>query len=207
MEKEYIKSNILTLPEEKIIVQVREYWVVVILPVVIIVLFSALGFFLISFIFLYYMHRPTLFVSSVLLLVVLSSSILIKIIADWYYHLYIITNRRILEVCYSPLFSEYINDVLLDQVRITEVDVKIKSIVQELLNIGDVVIVFDRPSHEETFIMTDIQNPSQVGGLLANSLEGLMHDAPIWFRPREATDVLRYAEDIYRKRIVAKPKT
>src|SRR3990167_1988008 len=44
--------------------------------------------------------------------------------ASWYYHFYIVTNRKILEVKSIPFLSSSANDVLLDQVRCTEIDIK-----------------------------------------------------------------------------------
>lgn len=107
--------------------------------------------------------------------------VLTKIIIEWYYHIYIITNRKILEVKCLPLFSDVVDNVFLDQVRTTEIDTRIATIVHELFDYGDVVLAFDRPSHEEVFTLRNIKNPKSVGIFLSTFIESMMSKRSIWF--------------------------
>ena len=62
---------------------------------------------------------------------------------------------------------------------------------------GDVVIAFDRPSHDETMVIANIKDPANTGTLLANSIKLMMQQAPVWFQPRTpATDIYKFTEDV-----------
>lgn len=102
---------------------------------------------------------------------------------------------KILEVNFVPIFSQVINDVFLDQVRTTEIDIKINNFIHEFFDVGDVVISFDRPSHEETFTLKDIKNPRDTGIFIADAIESIMHETPVWFHPRDMSNVVMQTED------------
>lgn len=190
-------QRFVTLPGERLIVGKRQHWFVLVAPLFITFLFSLLVISLAAFFFLGNAADPTLFVITLFLIVISATSIISKLIADWYYHLYIVTTKRILEVSCAPLFSHSINDVLLDQVRITEVDVKIKGFINELLDMGDVLIEFDRPSHDKMFIIANIKDPSNTGLILANTVKLMMQSSPVWFQPRNhAAELYKFTEDV-----------
>ncbi|MGE5041666.1 MAG: hypothetical protein ACM3IJ_02075 [Candidatus Levyibacteriota bacterium] len=96
--------------------------------------------------------------------------IVIKEMVHWYFHLYIVTSRKLLEVRYSPLLSEVTSSVLLDQVRCTEIDADLSGIISEHLNMGNVSITFDRPTHEDIFVLRNIRSPRKVANLLSSQL-------------------------------------
>lgn len=95
--------------------------------------------------------------------------ILIKQMAEWFFHFYIVTNRKIVEVAYRPLYSKIIFEVLLDQVRCTEVDVKANGLSNEIFNVGTVLITFDRPTHEKIFTLEYIGEPRKAAMHLADT--------------------------------------
>ena len=97
-------------------------------------------------------------------------SFITKNIIDWYFHMYILTTRKMLEIRYTPLSSYIMNDVLLDKVNCTEIDFRTKGIVNELLDIGDVVITFDRPTSQEEFVLRDIKSCHKLGSFLTRKL-------------------------------------
>lgn len=122
---------------------------------------------------------------------------MLKQIIDWYYHLYIITSRKITEVVCAPFFSDAINDVILDQVRITEIDVKITNAIGEFLDVGDIIITFDRPSHETVFTIKSIKDPTKVGAYLSDELESIMHSMAVWFQRGQMPEHVKFNEDIF----------
>ncbi|OGK19447.1 hypothetical protein A3G67_00605 [Candidatus Roizmanbacteria bacterium RIFCSPLOWO2_12_FULL_40_12] len=191
-------QRFITLPGERLIIAKREHWFVMMGPLTTTGLLSLLFISLAALFFLAGASDPTLFIICLFLILVSTTSIVLKIIADWHYHLYVFTTKRILQVNCAPLFSHSINDVQLDQVRITEIDVRIKGFINELLDMGDVIIAFDRPSHEETFVIANIKDPSTTGILLANTVKLMMESAPIWFQPRthEMDGSYKFAEDV-----------
>lgn len=98
------------------------------------------------------------------------SGIALKEIVHWYLHIYIITTKKLLEVTYSPLMSEAINSVLLDQVRCTEIDADLNGIISEQLNMGNVSITFDRPTHQDNFVIKNVRAPRAISNLLSKEL-------------------------------------
>lgn len=190
-------QRFVTLPGERLVVAKRQHWFVLVSPVLITSFLTLLFISLSALFFLGPATNPTLFVISTFLTVSAATSIFAKIIADWYYHLYVFTTKRILEVSCAPLFSHSINDVALDQVRITEVDVRMKGFINELIDMGDVIIEFDRPSHEQMFVISNILDPSKTGALIANTVKLMTESSSVWFQPRSHTaDLYKFTEDV-----------
>lgn len=78
---------------------------------------------------------------------------------------------------------------MLDKVNCTEIDLKVAGFFNELLEMGDVVITFDRPTHEEEFVLKDIYKPEKIEKFLTIRL--MDHQAkdslsPMWFRGRNS---------------------
>lgn len=179
----------ITLPDEQLVLAERKHPVILCREIINIIALS-IPFYLILFVlFDKLLHYPTLFISGILVVICATLSLIVKASVDWYFHLFIVTNRKILEVYFSPLYFYRINIVLLDQVRCTEIDEKKHGILNELVDMGDIVITFDRPTHEEEFILTDIQNPRKIAVLLNNMFSTLDANAirPIWFRAHQTT--------------------
>lgn len=166
-----LSSNFLTLPGEKFLLATRKHWFVLAVPLVITGIVSFMLVILSSFLLLFFPSFPTLFFSIMLLILLFAFAYSTKLVVDWYFHIYLVTSRKILEVCYSPFFSYNVNDVLLDQVRCTEVDVQTDGIINELLNLGDVTMTFDRPTHQEAFALLEIADPKKVGIFLGDALD------------------------------------
>jgi hypothetical protein len=174
----------LTLKGERLLMAVRKHPFVVVFPVAIIILLSAL--FLISgyVIFNRFFSSVQLLITTSLILTSFTLTVITKIIIDWHFHIYILTNRKILEFRYTPLTSYIVNDIMLDRVFCTEVDYQTSGILHDLLDLGDVIITFDRPTHQEEFVLRDIQSCSQVGIFLTKQLlDGNAQEpiTPIWF--------------------------
>lgn len=131
------------------------------------------------------------------LMIIGTLALLSKVILDWYYHLYIITSRKILEIRCIPFFSDQIDDVFLDQVRTTEIDAHIPNFLHELLDMGDVTIAFDRPSHDEVYTLSNISRPREVATLLGKEFEEEMTQSPVWFKDTQTPPVARISEDVY----------
>lgn len=196
-------KNFLTLEDEKIITCKRQHWLVIIPPVSLIILTALFSILLIVFLFIYLLQSFVLLISLTLLISAVTMTLITKTAIDWQHHIYIITNRKIMEIICAPLFSDNINDVFLDQVRTTEVVSKIGSILGEIFNIGDVTIAFDRPSKEEVFILKNISNPQETSIQISNGLKTVMHEGPqIWFQKGESLNQFKYNEDVFDKREV-----
>ncbi len=189
-----------SLPGEHLLIAKRQHWIVLLAPLLFIIF---AGIFLIGVtagLFGFQIFTLPLFIASILVIGNVALAFMLHEIIDWYFHLYILSDRKLLEVLFQPIFSHVINNVFLDQVRTTEIDIKINGFIQELLDIGDVVIVFDRPSHEETFIFQNVKNPRETGIFIADALESIMHDTPIWFHPRSIANNVRLNDAVFPRR-------
>ena len=144
----------------------RKHWSTFVTPLIPLIIICTATLILPFISYFYFAQFFGLAIVSSFIISILTITIAIKSTADWYYNLYIITNRKISEVSYSPLASRRVSEILLTQVRCTEIDTKINGIFNELFNIGDVVITFDRPTHEEEFTLHDVKNPGRTEAFL-----------------------------------------
>lgn len=156
--------------DEELIFATREHW----LPLLIrLIKHTFVGLFaatISSVIFFFFLQSVSLAISSFFLILLIVSIVSIRDLIHWSFHLYIATNKQIIEIHYSPLLSEAINSILLDQIRCTEIDVAMYGFIPELLGIGNVEITFDRPTHKEEFIIRDIRSPRSIANLLSAQL-------------------------------------
>lgn len=182
---------------EKIFVAKRQHPIVLFTPILLTLLLLVVIILLLYFVTTQLFQSLILFIGLSLLIVVIAINLLTKFITDYFFHFYIISNRKILELSVVPLFRDKINDVLLDQVRITEIEVKMPSLIHEIFDMGDVIIEFDRPSHLELFTLNNIKDPRTTGNILSRELTSIMHDSPVWFYPRGQNNTPKFYEDIY----------
>lgn len=157
----------------------------------------------ISYIFLHYITLsvfkiPFWYVIGVVTLLAAIVLFFIFMSLDWLFDFYIITTNKIIDISYAPPFSHNLSSILLDQVRCTEVDTQKSGIVNELLDIGDVTITFDRPTHQEAFTLRDIYHPEQVSLYLSKALINPSQSTikPFWFRDQGKNRRLRMGEDM-----------
>jgi len=165
-------GKFITLPQEEILIAKREYWLLMLFPIAFSLLFSLVLLAVGTIIFLLGLHSFPLFLASILVILNATIGIVGRIFIHWYFHIYIVTTRKLLEVTYSPLDTLMENEVLLDQVRCTEVDMKRGGIFHELFNFGTIRITFDRPTHQQEFVLSNIHKHRQVGILLSRILVG-----------------------------------
>lgn len=185
-------ESFLTLPGERILVATRKHWFILARRVCTTILLTTVSFFTTFIFFTVFLPIPPLYplliITSTFVISLISTTVCAKIIVDWYFHLYIVTNRKILEVCYCPLFADHVNDVLLDQVRCTEVDVKKDSMLKEILDMGDIIITFDRPTHQQECVLADVKDAEKIGIFLGSVLvDGIRNNTPaaFWYKTAE----------------------
>src|SRR5579863_2728704 len=176
----------LTLKNEELLLVKRQHPFVVIMPIL---LTCCLAVFFISgafVIFKDFFVSASLFFVTALLLISTAISIITKVIVDWYFHMYILTNRKILELRYTPLTSYIVNDIMLDRVNCTEIDLLSNGFLNELIDMGDISITFDRPTHQEEFVLKDIEGSHELATYLTQQLlDGKQPDMlqqTIWFK-------------------------
>ncbi len=154
------------LPRDHIFILTRTHWLIPAQTIAVAVFLFTTLFFSSFLGFLSFSPSPALFIISSLLLCMFALMFTVKVLADWYFHFYVITDRKIAEVCYLPLSTHYVNEVMLDRVKCTEVDVRTEGLLHQLLNIGSVTVTFDRPTHEDAFMFWYIGNAQEIGSRL-----------------------------------------
>lgn len=116
----------------------------------------------------------------------------------WRSHYYIVTDRKMIEIRGFPLLFRTVNDVLLDRVRCTEIDVRRQGIMHTLLNLGDIIITFDRPTHQEEFAISDIHDPDHVGLFLSDMLESNKDpDTSLVWHKNTTSSSYRFTEEVF----------
>lgn len=173
--------------DEELIFACREHWLPLLLRLIKRTLLGVAIAVGCATVFVFALHDVILAVSAFLLVLLISSIVYVRDLIHWSFHLYIATTKQIIEVHYSPLLSQAVNSILLDQIRCTEIDVAMFGIIPELIGIGDVEITFDRPTHKEIFIIKSIRSPRVIAnilsaqihqGILAKSLN--QYKQPLW---------------------------
>lgn len=192
-------GGFLSLPGESLLFFKRQHWIVIIPPLI--GFFATILFFIaVTYVLLVvFLSQLFFFLTSLILAVIVSVLFLTKLFTEWYFHLYVITTKKFIELSYKPLNSDTVNDVLLSQVRCTEVDVRTKGFIHELFDIGDIAVTFDRPTHQEEFVFNDIKNPREMGIFLVNALDFVMKEinGPVFYKKQtDRGEVFRFTDEI-----------
>src|SRR3989338_7093289 len=186
--------------EERILFRKRQHWFLLIVPVFFSIIIAIAATLSLYYFFILKTSQIGLFISSVFVVILIATSAIAKIVVDWHCHFYILTTNRILEVCYKPLFSNYINNVILNQVKSTEIDIEKAGIINQLLDMGNVIVTFDRPTHQEEFRLMNIKDPREIGFLMSDALDiekPDMIDTPIWYKSKNEGHRFKITEEIF----------
>jgi len=163
-------ESFLNLKGEKLLFVKRRHGFVLFSPIFLTISLSVIFTALSLLVFRYLIPSFPLFLISTLLILTGAMSIVAYSIVYWYFHLYVLTNRKILEVWYTPLFSHIVNDIFLDKVNCTEIDLDSHGIFHELIDMGDITITFDRPTHQEEFVLRDIKDCDALSKFLVSNI-------------------------------------
>lgn len=158
------------------------------------------SYILLHFVTLSYLDNPLSYVLGIVTLIIGVIIVSALLTLQWLFNFYIVTNKKIIDLEYAPPLSHNLSTILLDQVRCTEIDMQKNGLLRELLDIGDVTITFDRPTHQEAFVLKGIRHPERVDLYLGDALTSLRSDTPVqpfWFKPHQSDQKLQMGEDIY----------
>ena len=195
-------KSFLTMSTEKLLVVTRRHFIVLVGPFVSLlavgIIFVASSIYFFSAIY----SSKLLLLSCILTIVSIVLTLSAKIIIDWYFNLYVATSRKLLEVKYSPLISFNFNQVLLDQVKCTELDMSKSGILSDFIDVGSIGITFDRPTHYEVFYFENIPESKEIGIHLSNEyaeLGKLDNKNQYWFRQNynNPTNRMNYMEEVF----------
>ncbi len=190
-------KSFLTFDGEEILLVKRKHGFTLFIPIlltgILTIIFISIAFLLFTVMFASF----SLFFVSTLLLINMALILVTKNVIDWYFHMYVLTTRKILEVWYTPLSAHVINDILLDKVNCTEIDLKTTGFINEMIDMGDIAITFDRPTHQEEFILKDIKSSRDIGIFLTEKLinKTMIDPRMLWHRERHNRGPFRFNED------------
>ena len=68
------------------------------------------------------------------------------------------------------------NELLLDQMRVVEVDIDVGNIFNQVVGKGDVIIVLDQYAHVHSFTLRDISHPRRAGMCLTQAFEASLQN-------------------------------
>lgn len=192
-----------SLSGEEVIFVVRKHWFSLLSSFLVIAFLAVLFIVLSFFVFLELLISIPLFATSLGVLCILAAVGYIHTVSDWYFHVYILTNRRLFEVYFSPLSTSIDTEILLDQVKCTEVDTRVRGFIEELLQIGDVMLTFDRPTHQQEFVLSSIENPRDIATILNKSLLQVHvkesgHENKVWYHPQNRKEKYIFIDEIRR---------
>lgn len=191
------RSVLYTYPNEKVILVTRSHWSSILLSLSIIIFTSIILLTALLTAFYVIKFSMILFIASCLLLLVSTSLLVNQKIIEWYFHLYVISDKKILEIFHSPLIFGKVKEILLSQVRCTEVDSEMKGLLDHIFNIGDVTITFDRPTHEKEVVLKSIKHPNALCNHLSTFLVRQKENNPnsdYWVRDDQNSEKI-YVED------------
>lgn len=160
-------GRFLLFEDEELIFATREHWLPLALRLTRLTVVGIIASSITAIMFFGAFAQASLAIVAFLIIFLGISIAMVRDLIHWSFHLYIATNKQIIEVHYSPLFSHIVNSVLLDQIRCTEIDVEMHGIIPELIGIGNVELTFDRPTHKEQFVIRGIRSPRTIASLLS----------------------------------------
>jgi hypothetical protein len=180
-----ILKHYLTFSGEKIHF-IKRTSILTLIPLFVLVIFLstfiAFGFYILAYYGLLSFHIAAI---GIVLMIDIAILLCLKVVIEWYFHIYIVTNKKILEIVYIPLSSYTVNDVFLEQVKCTEIDIRMSGFLREMLGIGDIAMTFDRPTHHEEFILSNMTHARQIGSLLTQLLmnsSSALADSSSWYK-------------------------
>jgi hypothetical protein len=160
-------------PEEKIIIILRRYWLIILIQLLKIMVLFILPFLAWLAIFTFLDTQNPLFIS----LFWLGSAfwwlimwvLLFLVWIDYYLDIWIITNQRIIDVRQKRLFKREVAELTF--LRIQDLTIKIRGVLRTFLNFGTLEIrtagTFESAQENNIFILEDIHKPSEVQNILS----------------------------------------
>ncbi|MBI2443138.1 MAG: hypothetical protein HYV40_04505 [Candidatus Levybacteria bacterium] len=198
----HLCARFASLPGEQMLLTTRKHWLELLIPGIGMGITGVSGTAALLFLFLSGILSAVYSLPFIIGIWTVVAGIFVFTFLSWYYHYYIVTNRKILEVRSLPYIYYDVNDVLLDQVRCTELDIKQDGFLASLVNMGSIIITFDRPTHQEEFTIANIHDPESVGIFLGDMFEAIQQGrqtAPqLWTKEKEgAPRRYRFSEEIF----------
>ncbi len=195
-----IRRAFLTLPNEELLLVTRKHWFILAQNLIILLLISVLLLSVGVYLSLFLLSSPQLFIASVLFAVLFFLIFSAKTFGSWFFHLYVVTDKKLIETHFDPLTCADVNDVLLTQVKCTEIDVTMHGFLEEMINMGNVTVTFDRPTHQEEFLLSHVKNPKYIESVLSKRLirtRTIEDDSTIWYRRRDKNKSFRFTEELF----------
>lgn len=83
---------------------------------------------------------------------------------EWYFNVYIVTDRRVVDVDFTPLFSKKISETTYD--KIEDTSFTMHNVLQTVFNFGDVFL--QTAAEKREFDFKNVPNPARVQDILSD---------------------------------------
>lgn len=173
-DQSQLERHFLTRSGEKLLFASRTHVFVLIAPIVLTIIFACVSIVAVIFVGDYFSLSFFILGGSIFLILFFCATMLMKVIVDWYFHFYVITNFKILEISYRPFFSKDINLLPLDQMRCVELTSRTQGFIKTMYDVGDIVIQLDFLTHQDTFVISDIFSPQETSMMLSDVFNGII---------------------------------
>jgi hypothetical protein len=197
---EHDSSKVLSLDGEQTYFAAKQH-IFTLVPVLLLTIFLTIIFLIISLASFLIFKSWIVTVLCLLTVFLIGIGLIAQTFINWYYHIYIVTSRKLLEIKYAPMSGHISNEIFLEQVKCTEIDMKASGFISQFLNIGNVEITFDRHTQTELFILSNISNYRKVGTVLTNKLinkqeESKKNTQEFWVKSKDKPNRYDYIEEI-----------
>jgi membrane protein YdbS with pleckstrin-like domain len=146
--------------DEQIKLLLRRHWFTLVPPVLKRFVIIFLPFLILFFLFPSFILKSIFFSILFLLWFVMGISAILYEWIIWYYDIYIITNKRIIDIDQKTLFSRSVAEASLDKVQ--DVTFEIDGVIPTFLNYGDVSV--QTAGAEEVVNLEEVHDPREVQG-------------------------------------------
>ena len=83
---------------------------------------------------------------------------------EWYFNVYVVTDRRVVDIDFAPLFSKKISETTYD--KIEDTSFTMNNFIQTLFNFGDVFL--QTAAEQREFEFRNVPNPARVQDILSD---------------------------------------
>src|SRR5260370_26279819 len=155
------KLNIKLLSGERIYTIQRKHVISIVLPLASYILIMTILIIVSIIARIFLVISPLFFIDTVLLLLSFLAVFAMFISVNWFYQLYVVTNKRILHIHFFETQGEHFEEVFVA----AEIEIKISRVannfIYDILNVEDIYIEFRREYRQEPFIIRIPNRPEE----------------------------------------------
>ncbi len=152
----------------------------------------------------FYINSLLFLITGTTAVMLISIIVLIHTLIESYYHIYIVTNRKVLEIAAIPFVGISDSQIMLDQVKCTELDMHTEGFIYNLFDIGNITLTFDRPISQQALVLSSIKKYREAGTILSQLVvkdtEQIQKNQQnqteeVWYKTEDQNSKYRFMEE------------